>query len=117
MTRIPASKPLAIVGLIALAALGGCQTADPAPVQIISKPKLDLPMPSALDLEHADFIVITPDNASEVFAELKRKNISPNLFAVTNKGYAAITKNNGKLRAYIAQQRNIINRYRDYYEK
>jgi hypothetical protein len=83
----------------------------------VEKPKLGLADPAPLDLDKVDFIVITPENSADVFTELKNRRVSPNVFAVTNKGYAAVIKNNGKLRAYIAQQRNIINRYRDYYEK
>jgi hypothetical protein len=60
--------------------------------------------------------VITPENQAQVFAELKSKNIDQVLFALTDDGYEELSVDIAQIRALIAQQRDIIVKYREYYE-
>ena len=55
----------------------------------IEKPreKLDYPMPTALQLEELKWIIITSENAEEVFRKLEEKGIDPVLFRLTDKDF------------------------------
>lgn len=77
---------------------------------------LALPDPDAPKMDELKFIVITSENAEEVFAKLKEKNIDPVLFGLTDEGYEVLSKNFAQIRAYMLKQKEILNQYREYYE-
>lgn len=62
------------------------------------------------------WIVITPENADEVFADLKDKEYDLVLFGLTDDSYESLSLNMSELREYIIQQRLIIKKYKEYYE-
>lgn len=62
------------------------------------------------------WILITPENADKVFAELKEKKVDLVLFGLTDEGYEELAINMAELRNFIASQRAIIIKYKDYYE-
>lgn len=80
------------------------------------KTPLALPDPTPLRTGKSHWIVITPENASQVWAELKNKNIDLVLFALTDDGYEELSADAARTRNFISQQREIIIRYRQYYE-
>ena len=88
------SKILAIALIIFLT---GCSIGGEKKIKIFSveKPreKLDYPMPTALQLEEIKWIIITSENAQEVFAKLEAAGIDPVLFGVTDKDYQILSKN------------------------
>ena len=64
-----------------------------------------------------DWIIITKDNADEVFEKIKNdKNGDYALFALTDNGYEKLALNFADIRNKIAEQRQIILSYKDYYE-
>ena len=63
-----------------------------------------------------EWIVVTPENVNEVFKQLEEKNTDLVLFAITDDGYEKLASDMVLLRNYIAQQRLIIMKYKDYYE-
>lgn len=63
-----------------------------------------------------EWIVVTPENVNEVFKQLEEKNTDLVLFAITDDGYEMLASDMVLLRNYIAQQRLIIMKYKDYYE-
>ena len=78
---------------------------------------LNLTMPAPLELQDVDWIVITKDNADEVFEKIKNdKNGDYALFALTDNGYEKLSLNFADIRNKIAEQRQIILSYKDYYE-
>ena len=81
------SKILAIALIVFLT---GC-TFGEKKIKIFSieKPreKLDYPMPTALQLEELKWIIITSENAEEVFRKLEEKGIDPVLFRLTDKDF------------------------------
>ena len=81
----------------------------------IDRPTLTLPNADRLDMRNVDWIIITPDNAEEVFARLQAERKSVALFALTDKGYEAISLNINDLRTYIQQLQAIIVAYEGYY--
>ena len=78
---------------------------------------LALDMPAPLELQDVDWIIITKDNADEVFEKVKNdKNGDYALFALTDNGYEKLALNFADIRNKIAEQRQIILSYKDYYE-
>ena len=78
---------------------------------------LALEDPKPLDLQDIDWIIITKDNADEVFEKIKNdKNGDYALFALTDNGYEKLALNFADIRNKIAEQRQIILSYKDYYE-
>ena len=78
---------------------------------------LALETPAPLELQDVDWIIITKDNAEEVFEKIKNeKNGDYALFAVTDTGYEKIALNFADIRNKLAEQRQIILSYKEYYE-
>tara|TARA_B100000902_G_C27218579_1_gene868368 strand:+ start:617 stop:838 length:222 start_codon:yes stop_codon:yes gene_type:complete len=70
-----------------------------------------------LQLQDVEWIIITKDNAEEVFEMIKNeKNGDYALFAVTDKGYEKLALNMADIRNKLAEQRQIILSYKEYYE-
>jgi hypothetical protein len=90
------------------------------PVEIqtkaVERTRLNIPHPAPLSANPVEWILITPENAEEVFAKLKEKNIDLVLFGLTDDGYESLSITMAELRNYIATQRQIIIKYKEYYE-
>ena len=73
--------------------------------------------PTPLELQNIDWIIITKDNAEEVFEKVKNdKNGDYALFALTDTGYEKLALNFADIRNKLAEQRQIILSYKEYYE-
>ena len=73
--------------------------------------------PTPLELQDVDWIIITKDNAEEVFEKIKNdKNGDYALFALTDTGYEKLALNFADIRNKLAEQRQIILSYKEYYE-
>lgn len=118
-----------MIRVVAIAAmtvsLSGCMTLDwwrkpSEPIKIEKKAeerqRLNLPDPKPIKPSAPTWIVITPKNADRIWAELKSKNVDLVLFALTDDGYEELAIDMAQIRTFIQQQRDIIIRYRDYYE-
>ena len=90
------------------------------PVEIqtkaVERTRLNIPHPAPLSANPVEWVLITPENAEEVFAKLKEKNIDLVLFGLTDDGYESLSITMAELRNYIATQRQIIIKYKEYYE-
>jgi hypothetical protein len=90
------------------------------PVEIqkkaVERTPLNLADPQPLKPSVPQWIIITPENQAQVFADLKAKNIDIVLFALTDDGYEELATDIAQIRAFIAQQREILIKYREYYE-
>ena len=82
----------------------------------VPRAKLDLPDPETPIVTELDWIIITSDNAEEVFAKLKEKNIDPVLFGLTDDDYETLAVNFAQIRAYMIKQKITLDQYREYYE-
>ena len=82
----------------------------------VDRTPLNLADPQPLKPTAPQWRVITPENQAQVFAELKSKNIDQVLFALTDDGYEELSVDIAQIRALIAKQRDIIVKYREYYE-
>lgn len=63
-----------------------------------------------------EWVVITPENAEEVWTELQQSNTDLVLFGLTDEGYENLAINIANIRNMMNQQRIIIIKYKDYYE-
>ena len=78
--------------------------------------RLNLADPAVLSAKVPQWVLITPGNAEQVFADLKARNVDLVLFALTDDGYESLSVTMAELRNHIANQRQIIIKYREYYE-
>ena len=78
---------------------------------------LALPDPDAPKMDELKFIVITSENAEEVFAKLEKEGIDPVLFGLTDKDYQVIARNFAQIRAKLAETNSILDKYKEYYEE
>ena len=89
-------------------------------LEIFSKPlekePLNLEEPILPKLETIDWLIITSDNADEVFAKLEEKGIDPVLFGLTDNDYQLIAKNFAQIRHNLKLKSEIIKAYKNYYE-
>ena len=73
-------------------------------------------MPDPLRLDPIDWVVVTPANAEEIFQRLENKEVDLVLFGLTDEGYKQLAVTIAELRNLINLQRNIIIKYKEYYE-
>ena len=100
--------------------LSGCSIGGEKKIKLFSveKPreKLDYPMPTPLQLEQVKWIIITSDNAEEVFAKLEAAGIDPVLFGLTDKDFEILAKNFAQIRAKLQETNKLLEEYKKYYE-
>jgi len=82
----------------------------------MDKTPLHIPSPDPLEVKPIKWIVITPENAESVFAQLASKRQDVVLFGLTADDYQLLSITMADLRNFIATQRTIIIKYKDYYE-
>lgn len=90
------------------------------PLQVETKAaertRLNLRVPEPFRAREVEWIVVTPENAEQVWAKLRESNTDLVLFAITDDGYEMLALTMAELRNIIAQQRGIILKYQEYYE-
>ena len=82
----------------------------------VSKTPLNLPNPDPLKLQNVEWIIITKDNANEIFERIKSAGGEYALFAVEDTGYEKLQINFTDIRNKLAEQRQLLLAYREYYE-
>ena len=111
------NKILAIAIMILLT---GCSIGGEKRIKIFSveepRQKLDYPMPTALQLEELKWIIITSENAQEVFKKLEEAGIDPVLFGLTDKDYQVLARNFAQIRQKLQETNDLLEEYKKYYE-
>ncbi len=110
-----------IIPIILLAfLLTGCSIGGEKKIKLfqVEKPreKLDYPMPTPLQLEQVKWIIITSNNANEVFEKLEAAGIDPVLFGLTDKDFEILAKNFAQIRAKLQETNKLLEEYKKYYE-
>lgn len=82
----------------------------------VERVKLNVDLPDPLKADAIDWVVVTPDNVEQVFKQLESEKKNLVLFAITDEGYEKLAADMVMIRSYIAQQRLIIVKYKEYYE-
>ena len=111
------SKILAIALIVLLT---GCSIGGEKKIKIFSleepRQKLNLPDPMPLTLEDIRWIIITSENAQEVFKKLEEAGIDPVLFGLTDKDYEMLAKNFAQIRQKLQETNSLLEEYKKYYE-
>ena len=79
----------------------------------VEREPLGLEEPVLGKLESIKWIVITSENAEEVFAKLEKEGIDPVLFGLTDKDYQVIARNFAQIRAKLAETNSILDKYKE----
>jgi hypothetical protein len=82
----------------------------------VERAPLNLDKPESPDMETLNWIIITSDNADEVFAKMKKDGLDPVLFSLSDEDYELLAKNFAQIRAYIIKQGATLEQYKKYYE-
>ena len=108
-----------LVLLILTTSLTSCSTVRQLDVfkTEVERAPLDLPNPETPQLEKINWIIITSENAEEVFAKMKEQGKDPVLFGLSDEDYELLSKNFAQIRAYMIQQGATLDQYRKYYER
>ena len=81
-----------------------------------SREKLNLKTPTLEEMEKLRWIVITSNNAKEVFAKMQAEGLDPVLFGLSDEDYELLAKNFAQIRSTLRQTQDILDRYKEYYE-
>lgn len=110
----------ALAWLILATGLSACSWGSLRQIECNTSPvervPLNLADPAPLQLTPTRWRIITPENVDQVWAELKESGNEVVLFAVTADGYERLSLDFAEIRTHVSQQRNIIIKYREYYE-
>lgn len=82
----------------------------------VERTRLDLPVPPPLKARSMEWFVVTPQNIDQVWEKMKEKGVDLVVFALTDDGYQELAMTMAEVRNYIASQRAIIVKYKEYYE-
>jgi hypothetical protein len=82
----------------------------------VERAPLNLPDPAIPEMEQLRWVIITSENAEEVFAKLQEQGKDPVLFGLSDEDYQILAKNFAQVRAYMIEQRLTLDQYRKYYE-
>ena len=82
----------------------------------VKRQELNLDRPTPLQLEQIKWIIITSENASEVFKKMEEQGLDPVLFGLTDNDYQLIAKNFAQIRNQLKLTNDILEKYKEYYE-
>ena len=114
-----------LIATFLLPLISGCSIlpkwgSDVKPIEVktvaVEKTRLNLKDPPPLEARDVQWIVITPENAEAVFKRLQDENIDVVLIGLTDVGYERLSLTMAEIKNYIAQQKAIIVKYKEYYE-
>lgn len=113
------SKLLTVAAAAVL--LSGCSLfAKKEPISVVTtetpRAPLALPLPAPLQLERVRWVVITPDNSTQVWQRLQSEKTDTVLIGLTDHEYQKLAIDFARIRALIEEQRAIIIQYQRYYE-
>lgn len=112
------------IAILALMSLSGCAWLpwwkSEEPITIVKKAQertpLAIPDLEPLKPNRIEWIVVTPENINQIWSKLRESHVDLVLFALTDNGYELLSLDSAMARNFIQHQREIIIRYRNYYE-
>lgn len=108
-----------IISIIAVLILTGCSIGEKQlKIFKLEEPrqKLDLQKPTMPELEKLRWIIITSDNAEEVFQKMEEQGLDPVIFGLSDKDFQLIAKNFAQIRAHLKHTNDLLDQYKEYYE-
>ena len=115
---IPQIRNILLLGVLAvfLTSCGSSVQEIQVTTVEVSKTPLNIQSPEPLKMYDVEWIIVTKDNAMELFEQLKSDGGEYSVFALTDTGYESLQINSTNIRNIIAEQRQIIISYKEYYE-
>ena len=83
----------------------------------VKRQELQLEKPTPLQLEEIKWIIITSENADEVFKKMEEQGLDPVLFGLTDNDYQLIAKNFAQIRNQLKITNDLLEEYKEYYEE
>ena len=109
-----------VILVLLILALTGCSIGGEKKIKLFSveKPreKLNYEMPTPLQMEEIKWIIITSENADQVFKKLEEAGIDPVLFGITDKDFQVLARNFAQIRQKLQETNNLLEEYKKYYE-
>ena len=107
-----------LVSLILITSLTSCSGVKQLEIfkTEVEREKLNLKKPTPLELEQLKWIIITSENAEEVFKKLEEQGIDPVLFGLTDKDFELLAKNFARIRNQLKITNALLDKYKEYYE-
>ena len=107
-----------LVSLILITSLTSCSGVKQLEIfkTEVEREKLNLKKPTPLELEQLRWIIITSENAEEVFTRLEEAGIDPVLFGLTDKDFELLAKNFARIRNQLKITNDLLDKYKEYYE-
>ena len=107
-----------LVSLILITSLTSCSGVKQLEIfkTEVEREKLNLKKPTPLELEQLRWIIITSENAEEVFTKLEEQGIDPVLFGLTDKDFELLAKNFARIRNQLKITNDLLDKYKEYYE-
>ena len=108
-----------IISILVILFLTGCSGVKKLSIfkEEVPRAKLDLVKPTMPELEKLKWIIITSDNADEVFKKMEEQGLDPVLFGLNDKDFQLIAKNFAQIRAHLKVTNDLLDKYKEYYEK
>jgi len=107
-----------IISILVVLFLTGCSGVKKLSIfkEEVPRQKLDLVKPTMPELEKLKWIIITSDNADEVFKKMEEQGIDPVIFGLSDKDFQLIAKNFAQIRNQLAITNDLLSKYKEYYE-
>ena len=107
-----------LVSLILITSLTSCSGVKELTIfkKQVEREKLNLNKPTPLQIEQLEWIIITSNNAEEVFKKLEEQGIDPVLWGLTDKDFELLAKNFAQIRNQLKITNDLLDKYKEYYE-
>ena len=108
-----------IISILVVLFLTGCSGVKKLSIfkEEVPRQNLGLEKPTMPELEKLKWIIITSDNADEVFKKMQDEGIDPVIFGLNDKDFQLIAKNFAQIRAHLKVTNDLLDKYKEYYEK
>ena len=104
-----------LAGILTLSGCSSIKQLDIFSLDFEREP-LALEKPTIQELEKLKWIIITSENADEVFKKMKEQGIDPVIFGLSDNDFQLLSKNFAQIRAHMMKLNVMIDEYKDYYE-
>jgi|TARA_R100000541_G_scaffold4350_2_gene11755 hypothetical protein len=109
---------ISIIFLATVLGLSGCSSIKKLDIftMEVERQPLDLDKPTIQQLEELKWIIITSENADEVFKKMKEQGLDPVVFGLSDTDFQLLSKNFAQIRAHMMKLNVMIDEYKNYYE-
>ena len=109
---------ISIIFLAGVLSISGCSSIKQLDIftMEVERQPLDLDKPTIQQLEELKWIIITSENADEVFKKMKEQGLDPVVFGLSDTDFQLLSKNFAQIRAHMMKLNVMIDEYKDYYE-